>query len=72
MRQGTEEEGRLSPSRTLKTGSLNLRGCSTNEDKREEIGRLFERRLDVLALSEMKMKGKGETELEVWVAGGQM
>ncbi len=33
-----------------------------NEDKREEIGRLFERRLDVLALSETKMKGKGETE----------
>ncbi len=40
-----------------------MRGCSTNEDKREEIGRLFERRrLDVLALSETKMKGKGETE----------
>ncbi len=30
--------------------------------KEEEIGRLFERRLDVLALSETKMKGKGETE----------
>ncbi len=43
------------------SGSLNVHGCSMNEDKREEIGRLFEKRLDVLALSETKMKGKGET-----------
>ncbi len=60
MGQGVEREGRFSPPRTLKIGSLNVRGCSMNEDKREEIGRLFERRLDVLALSETKMKGKGE------------
>ena len=39
-----------------------MRGCSTNEDKRCEIGSLFEdRKLDVLALSETKMKGKGES-----------
>ena len=39
-----------------------MRGCSTKEDKRCEIGSLFEeRKLDVLALSETKMKGKGES-----------
>ena len=38
-----------------------MRGCGTNEDKRCEIGRMFERRkLDVLALNETKMKGKGD------------
>ncbi len=41
---------------------MNVLGCSTNEDKREETERLFERRLDVLALSETKMKGKGKTK----------
>ncbi len=62
MRQGVEGEGRFSPPQILKIGSLNVRGCSTN-DKREEIGWLFERRRqDVTALSETKMKGKGETE----------
>ena len=44
-------------------GSLNVRGCSTNEVKREMIGRMFvKRKLDVLALSETKMRGKGEVE----------
>ena len=39
-----------------------MRGCSTNEDKRCEIGSVFEeRKLDVLALSETKMKGKDES-----------
>ena len=39
-----------------------MRGCSTNADKRCEIGSLLEdRKLDVLALSETKMKGKGES-----------
>lgn len=43
-------------------GSLNVRGCSTSVGKRCEIGELFERRkLDVLALSETKMKGQGES-----------
>ena len=38
-----------------------MRGCSSIERKREEIGRLFERRMiDVLALSETKIKGKCE------------
>ena len=40
---------------------MNVRGCSTIEMKREVIGRMFERRkFDVLALSETKVKGKGE------------
>ena len=44
-------------------GSLNVRGCSTLEGKREVIGRMFaERKYDVLALSETKMKGKGECQ----------
>ena len=37
-----------------------MRGCGV-VGKMEEIGRLFEsRNLDVLALSETKLKGKGE------------
>ena len=40
-----------------------MRGCSTLESKRCEIGCMFdERKLDVLALCETKMKGKGERE----------
>ena len=42
-------------------GSLNVRGCSSIENKRSEIGCMFGRRgMDVLALCETKMKGKGE------------
>ena len=42
-------------------GSLNVRGCSTIENKRCEIGCMFGRRgMGVLALCETKMKGKGE------------
>ena len=42
-------------------GCLNVRGCSTIESKRCEIGCMFGRRgMDVLALCETKMKGKGE------------
>ena len=49
--------------KTLKIGTLNVRGCSANEYKREMIGRMFvEQKLDVLALNETKMKGKGECE----------
>ena len=41
--------------------SWNVRGCSTCEIKRSEIGSVkVERKSDVLALSETKMKGKGE------------
>lgn len=45
----------------LKIACLNVRGCSTSEGKRSEIGRMFLRRkLDVCALSETKMSGRGE------------
>ena len=41
--------------------SLNVHGCSTIESKRCELGCMFGRRvMDVLALCETKMKGKGE------------
>ena len=53
--------GRLTSPRTLVVGSLNVRGCSSIESKRSEIGCMFGRRgMDVLALCETKMKGKGE------------
>ena len=52
--------GRLA-SPELVVGSLNVRGCSAIESKRCEIGCMFGRRgMDVLALCETKMKGKGE------------
>ena len=38
-----------------------MRGCSTNEAKNSAIGKMFlRRRFDVCALSETKLKGKGE------------
>ncbi|XP_071529497.1 craniofacial development protein 2-like [Panulirus ornatus] len=48
------------PPRRLRVGCLNVCGC--NQDvKKGEIGSMFEERnLDVLALSETKLKGKGE------------
>ena len=53
--------GRLTSSRTLVVGSLNVRGCSSIESKRYEIGCMFGRRgMDILGLCETKMKGKGE------------
>ncbi len=58
--QGDMQGGTM-PDLTLTLGSLNVRGCSTLESKRSEIGEMFgRRRMDVLALSETKMKGKGE------------
>ena len=53
--------GRLTSPRTLVVGSFEWHGCSTIESKRCEIGCMFGRRgMDVLALCETKMKGKGE------------
>ena len=38
-----------------------MRGCSTNEEKKGEIGKMFlRRRFDVHALSETKLKAKCE------------
>ena len=43
-----------------------MRGCSTSEAKRREIGEMFLRRkLDILALSETKLKGKAECDFGV-------
>ena len=43
-----------------------MRGCSSNEAKRREIGELFARRMfDVLALNETKLKGTGECDFGV-------
>ena len=56
-------------------GSLNVRGCSSIESKRCEIGCMFGRRgMDVLALCEMKMKGKEVAFGEVTdrVSGAEM
>ena len=49
------------PEATLLLGSWNVRGCSICETKRSEIGSVMvEQKLDMLALSETKVKGKGE------------
>ena len=46
---------------SLNIGVFNMRGCSTNEAKKGEISKRFlRRRFDVCALSETKLKGKGE------------
>ena len=41
-------------------GCLNVRGCGKNEKKCQIVDMFKERKLDVLALSETKVKGKGE------------
>ena len=46
---------------SLNIGVFNVHGCSTNEVKKVEIGKIFlRRRFDVCSLSETKLKGKGE------------
>ena len=51
----------VAPPRTLQVACMNVRGCSSSEEKRLEIGEMFDRRkLDVCALSETKMLGVGE------------
>ena len=46
---------------SLNNDVFNVRGCSTNEVKKGEISKMFlRRRSDVCALSETKLKGKGE------------
>ena len=59
-------DGGVTTSRSLSVGSLNVHGCGVDKMKREVIGRMFVRhRLDVFAVSETRMKGKGEGE-RVW------
>ena len=59
--QSKRGAARWSSPQTLVLGCLNVRGCSTLEWKKCEIGSMFVRRkMDVLALSETKVKGRGE------------
>ena len=54
-------EGRVKPPQSINIGVFNVSGCSTNKVKKGEIGKMFLRqRFDVCALSETKLKGKGE------------
>ena len=63
MGQDAEGKGGGRAPQPLRLGSMNVRGCSSEEEKREEIGRMFlERELDVLALSEVKIKGTGDRD----------
>ena len=49
------------PPQSLNIGVFNVSGCSTNEAKKGEIGKMFLRRtFDVCALNETKLKGKSE------------
>ena len=58
-----EGEGNFTRTQTVIMGCMNVRGCSTLESKRCEIGSVFvKRKMDVLALCETKMRGKGEVE----------
>ena len=49
---------------TLKIKCMNVHGCSTLESKRQVTGTMFvKQKFDVLALSETKLKEKGECEI---------
>ena len=53
--------GEGKPPQSLNVGVFNVCGCSMNEEKKGEIGKMFfRRRFDVCALSETGLKGKGE------------
>ena len=57
----------------LIVGAWNVRGCSGSEENKGVIGDVFdERGLDVLALGETKIKGRGEVnfgKVRGWVSG---
>ena len=48
----------------LIVGTLNVRGCGMDEKKCMIVDMFKERKMDVLVLSETKVKGKRETEGE--------
>ena len=57
-------EERVKPLQFLNIGVFNVLGCSTNEEKKGEISKMFLRqRLDVFDLSETKLNGEGEVIL---------
>ena len=39
--RGERREGRVKPPQSLHIGVFNVRGCSTNEAKKGEIGKMF-------------------------------
>ena len=52
-------EGRVKPPQSLNIGAFNVRGCSKDEVKNDEVGKMFlRRRFDVCALGETKRRGK--------------
>ena len=55
---------RMGRRRRLIVGTLNVRGCNTDEKKCMIINMFKERKMDVLVLSETKVKGTGEREWE--------
>ena len=50
--------------RRLIVGTLNVRGCNTDEKRCMIVNMFKERKMDVLVLSETKVKGTGEREWE--------
>ena len=68
-----QRKERVKPPKSLNIGAFNVCLCKTNEVKKSEIGKMFLRqRFDVCALSETKLKGKGEVAGTVsGVAGGR-
>ena len=61
MSSQRKRRGEVKPPLFLNIGIFDVRGCSTSEVKKGEIGKMFlRRRLDVCALSETKLKERGE------------
>src|SRR6201990_2982289 len=52
--------GRNGSSEVLKVGTLNVRGVNKEEKKEEVVVVMEESRLDILALTETKLKGEGD------------
>ena len=59
--EGRQGEGIVKPLQSLNNGVFNVRGCSTNVERKGEVSKMFLwRKLDVCVLSEIKFKGKCE------------
>ena len=54
-------EGRVKPPQSLNIGVLNVHGCNTNVEKKDEFSKMsLKWKLDVCAQSETELKRKGE------------
>ena len=75
----SEKRERGWPPKSINIAVFNVRGYSTNEVKKVEIGKMFlRRRLDMCALCETMLKGTGEvmlgevvTDCRAWREGGR-